>query len=75
MANGGAGGDMANGAGDDMTTGGAGGGGGSPGGKGGCSCDVGHDGRSPSAPAPSPLLLGFVALLLFRLRRRGRAPF
>ena len=77
MANGGSGGDMANGAGDDMTTGGAGGGGGggSPGGKGGCSCDVGHDGRSPSAPAPSPLLLGFVALLLFRLRRRGRAPF
>jgi MYXO-CTERM domain-containing protein len=40
---------------------------GGTGGKGGCSCDVGHD-----APAPSPMLLAFGALLLFRVRRRAR---
>jgi MYXO-CTERM domain-containing protein len=43
---------------------------GSPGGKGGCSCDLGHE-----APTPSPLLLGFAALLLTRLRRRPRDRF
>jgi hypothetical protein len=55
------------GAGGGSGGGGSGGGGGGTGGKGGCSCDLGHE-----APMPSPMLLGFAALLLLRLRRRPR---
>jgi hypothetical protein len=70
---GGAGGGGGGGSADDMATGGGGaggGGGGGPGGQGGCSCDLGHD-----APMPSPILLAFGGLLLFRVRRRARKQF